>query len=184
MYYHLLILRRQFTSRAEGKLGSCNLPSLTTEEWRSVLGNTYWKSRWPRPNPGNAVSSNFDPAHFWAKGGPLFFGDELSAEVASGREVTSVLHCRCEVQMDSADDEEIRQTILYHLNMDHVLAEIKEMDRLQFPLNYERRWDQGWLSAILTPYHDGHVGPHQGWRGIVGLLRGQESMEGLAPSSM
>ena len=85
---------------------------------------------WPRPNAGDAGSSNFDPAQFWIKGGPLFFGDELSAEVASGHKVASVLHCHCEVQMDSADDIEIQQTILYHLNMEHAVAKIKEMDRL------------------------------------------------------
>jgi hypothetical protein len=146
-YYHLLVLWEQFSLRAQGHLG--NLPGLTTEEWRSVLGNTYWKSMWPRPNPGDAGSSNFDPAKFWSHGGPLFFGDEMSAEVASGREVTSILHCRCEVQMDSADDDEARQTVLYHLNMSHAFVEIKEMDRLQFGLDYEKR-SQGRMSAIVT----------------------------------
>jgi len=146
-YYHLLALRNQFSLRAEGRLG--NLPGLTTAEWRSILSNTYWKSMWPNPNPGEVGSSNFNPARFWTKGGPLFFGDELSAEVVSGCDVFSRLHCRCEVQMDSADDDEVRQTVIYHLNMDHASAEIKEMDRLQFPLDFERRWNEGRLSAIL-----------------------------------
>lgn len=89
----------------------------------------------------------------------------MSAEVVSGRDVASVLDCRCEVQMDTADDDETRQTILYHLNMDHASAEIKEMDRLQFPLDYERRWQHGRLSAILDmtdmwgPTREGGVNP-------------------------
>ena len=143
-YYHLLVLWAEFSHRGGG-----DLPGLTTEEWRSILGNTYWKSMWPRPNPGDVGSSSFDPARFWIRGGPLFFGDELSVEVASGRDVSSLLYCRCEVQMDSADDEDIRQTVLYHLNMEHAVAEIKEMDRLQFGSNFDRR-RQRRMSAIHT----------------------------------
>jgi len=41
--------------------------------------------------------------------------------------------------MDSADDIEIQQTILYHLNMEHAVAEIKEMDCLQFALDFEKQ---------------------------------------------
>jgi len=107
-YYHFLILRKEFSHCAGG-----DLPGLTTDEWRSILGNTYWKSMWPRPKSGNAGSSNFDPLQFWTHGGPLFFGDEMSAEVVSGRDLASVLHCSCEVQMDTADDDEVQQTILY-----------------------------------------------------------------------
>ena len=158
-YYHLLILWTEFSSRTER-----DLPGLTTEEWRSILGNTYWKSMWPRPNPSDACSSNFDPMQFWIKGGPLFFGDEASAEVASGRDVASVLWCRCEVQMDTADDDEIRQSVLYHLNMRHARAEIDEMDRLQFGSDYAIRI-QGRTSAIYDmtdmwgPARDGGVFP-------------------------
>lgn len=101
---------------------------------------------------------------FWIKGGPLFFGDEASAEVASGRDVASVLWCRCEVQMDTADDDEIRQSVLYHLNMRHARAEIDEMDRLQFGSDYAIRI-QGRTSAIYDmtdmwgPARDGGVFP-------------------------
>ncbi|KAF8494365.1 hypothetical protein F5888DRAFT_1805539 [Russula emetica] len=155
-YYHLLVLWREFLSRTQR-----DLPGLMTEEWRSILGNSYWKSMWPRPNPGDVRSSNFDPARFWIQGGPLFFGDELSAEVASGRDISCVLSCRCEVQLDSADDDEVRQTVLYH--MEHASAEIKEMDRLQFLSDFKRHWNQGRLTAILTmtdiwgPCRDGGV---------------------------
>jgi hypothetical protein len=68
--------------------------------------------------------------------------------------------------MDTADDDEVRQTILYHLNMDHVTAEIQEMDRLQFPLDFERRWNLGRCSAshdmtdMWGPCRDGGVQPN------------------------
>ena len=52
--------------------------------------------------------------------------------------------------MNMADNVEVCQMILYHLNMDHASAEIKEMDHLQFPLNFKRQWDQGRLNAILS----------------------------------
>ncbi len=78
-----------------------------TKEWRSILGNTYWKLMWPRPNPSDACSSNFDPMEFWIQGGPLFFGDEVSAEVTFKCDMASVLCCHCEVQMDIADNNEI-----------------------------------------------------------------------------
>jgi hypothetical protein len=156
-YYHFLILRKEFSHCAGG-----DLPGLTTDEWRSILGNMYWKSMWPRPKSGDAGSLNFDPLQFWTHGGPLFFGDEMSAEVVSRHDLASVLHCSCEVQMDMADDDEVRQTILYHLNMEHAIAEIREMDRLLFGSDYERQ-SQGWLSAILDmtdmwgPIRDGGV---------------------------
>ncbi len=133
-----------------------------TKEWRSILGNTYWKLMWPRPNPSDACSSNFDPMEFWIQGGPLFFGDEVSAEVTFRCDMASVLCCHCEVQMDIADNNEIRQTVLYHLNMSHAYAEIKEMDRLQFGSDY-KIWSQGQMSAIHSmtdmwgPIRDGGV---------------------------
>ena len=64
--------------------------------------------------------------------------------------------------MDMADDDEIQQTVLYHLNMSHAYTEIKEMDHLQFGLDYEI-WSQGQMSAIhgMTdmwgPIRDGGV---------------------------
>jgi hypothetical protein len=132
-YHHLLILQNEFSLRAQG-----DLLGLTTEEWRSILGNTYWKSMWPRLNPGNVSSSNFNLAQFWIHGGPLFFGEKLSAEVTSGRDVSSVLPCCCEVEMDTANNVEVCQTILYHLNIDHASAKIKEIDCLQFPLDFKK----------------------------------------------
>jgi hypothetical protein len=182
-YYHFLVLREQFMSRAEGHLG--DLPGLTTDEWRSVLGNSYWKSMWPRPNPGDANSSNFDPARFWIHGGPLFFGEEMSAKVASGYDPTSCLRCRCEVEMDTADDVEIRQTVLYHLNMAHASAEIKEMDQLQsssLSSNAKQWRSQGRTSNINTmtdmwgPCRDGGVLPgffqdQKAWRGWLRAAR-------------
>ena len=179
-YYHFLILREQFSSRAASSYQD-GLPGLTTEEWRSVLGNSYWKSMWPRPNSGDASSSNFDPARFWIHGGPLFFDDKMSAELASGRDVSSILYCRCEVEMDTADDDEVRQTVLYHLNMDHAFAEIREMDRLQFALDYEKRC-QGRMSAIFTmtdmwgPGRNGGVQPNffgdkKAWRAWLDAAR-------------
>jgi len=62
---------------------------------------------WPRPNPGDTGSSNFDPVQFWIHRGPLFFSKDISAKVVSGHDVASVLYCCCEVQMDMADDDEI-----------------------------------------------------------------------------
>jgi hypothetical protein len=128
------------------------------------LGNTYWKSMWPKPDDKDASTpSQFDPARFWLHGGPLFFGDTISKEVAAGFDPTSVLSCQCDVEMATADNVEVRQTILYHLNMDHAVAEIKAMDREQFPLDFQQRWNKGRLSAILDmtdmwgPTRDGGV---------------------------
>jgi hypothetical protein len=67
--------------------------------------------------------------------------------------------------MDTADDDEVRQTVLYHLNMEHAVQEIEEMVCFQFPLDYEKQWSQGRRSATLTmtdmwgPTRDGGVIP-------------------------
>ena len=157
-YYHLLVLQNEFSLRAIG-----DYPGLTTKEWRSILGNYYWKTMWPKPSPNDVGSPIFNPMRFWIHGGPLFFGSVSSAQVASGVDISSVLLCGCEVKVDSADDDEVRQTVLYHLNMNHATAEIREMDHLQFPLDYRRWWEQGCLSPVRAmtdmwgPCRDGRV---------------------------
>ncbi|KAI9459700.1 hypothetical protein BJY52DRAFT_1186313 [Lactarius psammicola] len=148
-YHHFFVLHhaiRQQVSR---------LPPLTTQEWRSVLGNTYWKQQWPKPD-GNVPSqdSTFDPNAFWRHSGPLFFGDELSAEIVAGRHnPTSTLPCRCVVRMDTADDPDIRQVALYHLSLLHASEEAKEMERLYFPDNPQK------TLAISTRSNDQDGGP-------------------------
>ena len=134
-YFHFLLLRREIQERC-----TRDLPSLTTDEWRSILGNTYWKQCWPSRD-NSSLDTTFDPTLFWKHGGPLFFGDTLSADVAAGHhDPSSLLPCRCDVQMSTADDPQIRQVILYHLNSRHVYEEVKEMERLQFKTTFEKRW--------------------------------------------
>ena len=133
-YYHFLLLRSAFQEQCRR-----NLPPLTIKEWRTILGNTYWKTQWPkRDNPPTEI---FDAKVFWKHGGPLFFGDTWSADVAAGRhDPTSLLPCRCDVQMTTADDVEIRQVTLFYLNSFHIHEEIKAMERLQFKATFEKRW--------------------------------------------
>jgi hypothetical protein len=76
-FYHYLLLFNEIKNWPE-----CDLPPLTTQEWRSILGNTDWKKQWPKPDGNN--SSTFDPNVFWKYGYTLLFGDEHSAAVAAG----------------------------------------------------------------------------------------------------
>ncbi|KAH9171259.1 hypothetical protein EDB89DRAFT_1972868 [Lactarius sanguifluus] len=141
-YYHFLLLRLEIKHRH-----TRDVPALTTREWRSILNGTYWKLQWPkRDNPSQ--DATFDPSVFWKYGGPLFFGDERSVDVVAGRHSpTSALPCGCDVQMTSADDPDVRQVALYYLNSFHAIAEIKEMERLQFPAEFERRWR--WQGSLV-----------------------------------
>ena len=133
-YYHYLLLFNEIKNRPER-----DLPALTTQEWRSILGNTYWKKQWPKHDARNP--SAFDPNMFWKYGGSLLFGGPQSADVAAGYyNPTSQLSCRCHVQLSTADDIDIRQVVLYYLNLFHMYEEIKEMVRLQFPTNFEKQW--------------------------------------------
>ncbi|KAI9448884.1 hypothetical protein BJY52DRAFT_1228087 [Lactarius psammicola] len=61
-YHHFFVLHHAIRQQV-----SC-LPPLTTQEWRSVLRNTYWKQQWPKPN-GSVPSqdSTFDPNVFWSQ---------------------------------------------------------------------------------------------------------------------
>ncbi|KAH9962007.1 hypothetical protein BGW80DRAFT_1462982 [Lactifluus volemus] len=139
-YYHYLLLRRELSMRTVD-----GLPGLTTAEWRSILGHTYWKSMWPKPDSNDpSRTSSYDPTKFWIYGGPLCFTETTNTAITEhGADPTSLLACNCEVEMDTADDVDVRQTILYHLNLNHALEEIREMDRLQFPLDQAKRWDYG-----------------------------------------
>ena len=133
-YYHYLLLFNKIKNWPEH-----NLLALTTQEWRSILGNTYWKKQWPRHDVNNP--SVFDPNIFWKNGGSLLFGGLRSADVAVGcYNRTSQLACHCHVQLSMADDIDIRQVVLYYLNLFHVYEEIKEMVHLQFPTNFEKQW--------------------------------------------
>ncbi|KAN0129458.1 hypothetical protein V8E53_012640 [Lactarius tabidus] len=133
-YHHYLLLFNEIKNRPER-----DLPALTTQEWRFILGNTYWKKQWPKPDADNP--STFDPNAFWKYGGALLFGDQRSADVAAGRyDPRSRLACGCDVQLTTADDIDIRQVTLYYLNSFHLHEEIKEMERIQFPADFERRW--------------------------------------------
>jgi hypothetical protein len=134
-YYHFLVLRREIRERPMR-----DLPALTTSEWRSILGNAYWKKQWPKPDsaPPGAM---FDPDLFWKHGGPVFFGDQRSADVAAGcHDPVVSMPCRCAVKMTMADDPDVRQVILYYLNLYNAYEEIKEMERDQFPANFEKQW--------------------------------------------
>jgi hypothetical protein len=133
-YYHYLLLFNEIKDCPE-----CGLPPLTTHEWQSILGNTYWKKQWPKPDGNNL--SNFNPDVFWKYGGPLLFSDERSADIAAGRyNPTSRLSCRCKVQLDTADDTDIHQVVLYYLNSFHMYEEIREMECIQFPTTFEKHW--------------------------------------------
>ncbi|KAH9167410.1 hypothetical protein EDB89DRAFT_1910086 [Lactarius sanguifluus] len=119
--HHYLVLFDEIKNRPER-----DLPALTTQEWRSILGNTYWKKQWPKHNGNNLLT--FDPKVFWKYGGSLFFGDERSADVAAGRynpHEPIVLPLR-------------RGCIPPQLV--HVYEEIREMERIQFPSTFEKRW--------------------------------------------
>ncbi|KAN0127818.1 hypothetical protein V8E53_014374 [Lactarius tabidus] len=110
------------------------------KKWRFILGNTYWKTKWPIPNTNNP--SAFDPDVFWKYGGPLLFGDERSADIAAGHyNPTSQLSCHCNVHLDTADNTNIRQVVLYNLNSFHMLEEIKEMECLLFPTDLRGNGD-------------------------------------------
>jgi hypothetical protein len=40
----------------------------------------------------------------------------------------------------TVDDTDIRQVVAYYLNSFHTYEEIKEMERLQFPTTFKKRW--------------------------------------------
>ncbi|KAH9074898.1 hypothetical protein EDB83DRAFT_2312384 [Lactarius deliciosus] len=128
-YYHYLLLFNEIRNWPER-----DLPGLTTQEWRSILGNTYWKKQWPRHDGNNPLA--FDPNMFWKYGGSLLFSDVRSADITAGRyNPTSLLSCHCDIQLATTDDTDIRQ----------VYEEIREIERLQFLTTFEKRWQSQYL---------------------------------------
>ncbi len=106
---------------------------------KTILGNTYWKTQWPKWD--DPPTATFDLNIFWKHRGPLFFGDIWSADVAAGHDPTCLLPCHCGVQMSMADDPDICQVILYYLNSFYVY-EVKAMECLQFKATFEKQWRQ------------------------------------------
>jgi hypothetical protein len=54
-YYHYLLLFNEIKSQP-----GCGLLPLTTQEWRFILGNTYWKTQWPKPDANIPLAFNPD----------------------------------------------------------------------------------------------------------------------------
>ncbi|KAH9007299.1 hypothetical protein EDB86DRAFT_2824350 [Lactarius hatsudake] len=67
-YYHYLLLFNEIRNWPKR-----DLPGLTTQEWRLILGNTYWKKQWLRRDGNNPLA--FDPNMFWKYGGSLLFSN-------------------------------------------------------------------------------------------------------------
>ncbi|KAF8257366.1 hypothetical protein EI94DRAFT_1818097 [Lactarius quietus] len=133
-YHHYLLLFNEIKNWLER-----DLPALTTQEWCFILGNMYWKKQWPKPDADNP--STFNPNLFWKYGSALLFSKQQSADVTAGNyDPTSQLACHCNVQLTTVDDTDIRQVVLYYLNSFHVHEEIKEMECIQFPANFKKRW--------------------------------------------
>ena len=173
-FHHLLVLFEEIKNRSER-----DLPALTTQEWRSVLGNTYWKRHWAKCND-LSQGTTFDPNGFWKYGGPLLFGEQRSADIAARRyNPTSPLPCFCDVQMVTADDINVREAVLYHLNSFHVYEEVKQMERVQFPAPSEERWERQIRLAFLHTEEwkgRGEVSPNfshdsEAWKYRVWALR-------------
>lgn len=65
-HYHYLVLFNEIKNWPK-----CNLLALTTQEWRSILGNTYWKKQWPKHNTNNPslwpqhILEVWGPSPFW-----------------------------------------------------------------------------------------------------------------------
>jgi hypothetical protein len=174
-FYHYLLLFNEIRNRPES-----DLPALTTQDWRSILGNTYWKKQWPKPEKNKP--SMFDPNKFWKYGGPLLFGDERSAKIAAGRyDPTSRLPCQCVVELATAEDTDLRQAVVYNLNSYHLYEEIREMERVQFPVTFEKRWknNQNLVNAIVELWDPSSGGApnsaffcnKKAWRNWVRSLR-------------
>jgi hypothetical protein len=133
-YYHYCLLFNEIKNWPKH-----NLPALTTQEWRSILGNTYWKKQGPKHGKNNP--SMFDQEVFWKYSSSLLFGGLWGADVTVGcYNPTSQLACHCHVQLSMADDANICKVVLYYLNSFHMYEEIKEMVHLQFPTNFKKRW--------------------------------------------
>ena len=126
------------------------------------MGDTYWKTQWPKQD--DPAAATFNPNVFWKHGGPLFFGNTRSAEVAVGHhDPTSLLPCYCRVQMTTANDPDVRQVILYYLNSFHIYEEVKAMEHLQFKATsekhtFEKQWihKENWvvhISEMWDPIH-------------------------------
>ena len=155
-YYHFLVLRHETKHRH-----IYDVLALTTKEWRSILSNTHWKLQWlKRDSP--SPDTPFDPSVFWKYSSPLFFGKERSDDVAAGcQNPKSPLPCGCDVQMTTADDPDVRQVVLYYLNLFHVIEEIKELERIQFLSKFEQQWKyQGPLVELMAEMWDPCRGSH------------------------
>ncbi|KAF8264007.1 hypothetical protein EI94DRAFT_1806339 [Lactarius quietus] len=118
-YYHYLLLFNEIKKHPKR-----DLPTLTTREWRSILGNSYWKKQWPQ-NSENKPST-FNPDMFW-KYGALSFS--AMSEVPMLMQVVITPQAKC-----------LAVVVIYYLNSFHVYEEIKEMEHLQFPTTFEKRW--------------------------------------------
>ncbi|KAH9163207.1 hypothetical protein EDB89DRAFT_2021934, partial [Lactarius sanguifluus] len=163
-YYHFFLLHQEIVSRRATERRFQASPPRN--------GGRFWEIRTGSNNGPNTtgnvhhMTTHSTPDAFWKHGGPLLFGDELSAEIAAGRfDPTSTLPCCCAVRMDTADDPDVRQAALYQLARRHLFEEIREMERLQFPDNPDNRWlfkfpTISSITRLFGPSSHEYVDPH------------------------
>jgi len=57
--------------------------------------------------------------------------------------------------MTTCDNPDIRQVVLYYLNLFHTIEEVKEMEHSQFPGEFKRWWrQQGQVVELMVEMWD------------------------------
>ncbi|KAA1479910.1 hypothetical protein DENSPDRAFT_855593 [Dentipellis sp. KUC8613] len=124
-YLHFLLLRNDIQTRP-----TRGAEPLTYQEWKEILGHSYWKRCWPDPKSGII----YDPDKFWQFGGERLFGGVNAEVIAGTREVASKLDCGCTVTSSHAAELNLREQVVLKLSLWNIEDELKQMAARQIDL--------------------------------------------------
>ncbi|TFY56059.1 hypothetical protein EVG20_g9079 [Dentipellis fragilis] len=125
-YFHFLALREELAVRLRRGQGP-----LTFQEWKEILGDSYWKKCWPDFKAG----ITYDPEEFWKYGGRLVFGDRANDRVIAGKRCPTLrLDCECPITSSTGNDHGLRTQVIFKVSLANIRDELNQMAACQVKL--------------------------------------------------
>ncbi|KAJ7776601.1 hypothetical protein DFH07DRAFT_766796 [Mycena maculata] len=122
-------IRKPWLGRVDRDVGCREVVSwgLTTQQWREILGGTYWKFKHPR-----TPTSEFSWRKFWKYGGALIFGEEQAEwdlMELSPKVITSMTG---RLEPEHFSDDQLKALLMWDLTLCHAQVQLDRADEVLY----------------------------------------------------
>lgn len=122
-------IRKPWLSRMDRDIECTELVSwgLTTQQWREILGGTYWKFKHPKDSV-----PKFTWRKFWRYGGALIFGDEQDDWHSMELSPKVLTSSTGRLEPSHFCDDRLKQLVLWDLALCHAQLQLDRTDEVLF----------------------------------------------------